>query len=197
MFNGFIYSNGQFFIASFVKDLIKGLSYLHYTEKMSHGNLKSSNCLVDSRFVLKISDFGLDELRTLHLPKIEITNTMRASLLWKPPEVLRRIKFESAFVSLNSNIILKDKSFASRCRADIYSFGIVLFEIVGKRGPWGDLLDRSEVISDRSYFAGSTIAKIKISQPVVEMLKQISREERLEDGEQSSVEHKKANLKVR
>ncbi len=30
----------------------------------SHGNLKSSNCVVDSRFVCKITDFGLPTLRS-------------------------------------------------------------------------------------------------------------------------------------
>ena len=35
------------------------MSYLHRTEIRVHGNLKSSNCVVDSRFVLKITDFGL------------------------------------------------------------------------------------------------------------------------------------------
>lgn len=39
------------------------MAYLHSTEINSHGNLKSSNCVVDSRFVLKITDFGLHELR--------------------------------------------------------------------------------------------------------------------------------------
>lgn len=39
------------------------MSFLHSTEILSHGNLKSSNCVVDSRFVLKITDFGLHELR--------------------------------------------------------------------------------------------------------------------------------------
>ena len=170
---------------------------MHYTERLSHGNLKSSNCLVDSRFVLKITDFGLDELRTLYLSKIEITKPMKASLLWKPPEVLRNIKLEPGLVSLNSNIILRDKPFAAKCKADIYSLGIIMYEIVGRRGPWGDLLDSNEVISERSYFTGNTIAKIKISNPFVEMLKQSSKEDiKLETDEHSSAEQKKESLKV-
>lgn len=39
------------------------MNFLHSTDIRSHGNLKSSNCVVDSRFVLKITDFGLHKLR--------------------------------------------------------------------------------------------------------------------------------------
>lgn len=39
------------------------MHYLHTTPIHSHGQLKSSNCVVDSRFVLKITDFGMHELR--------------------------------------------------------------------------------------------------------------------------------------
>lgn len=38
--------------------------FLHNSVIVSHGNLKSSNCVVDSRFVLKITDYGLQSLRT-------------------------------------------------------------------------------------------------------------------------------------
>ncbi|GFY70260.1 guanylate cyclase 32E, partial [Trichonephila inaurata madagascariensis] len=51
------------FIASLIGDIVRGMIYLHDSQLRSHGNLKSSNCLVDSRWVVKISDFGLHELK--------------------------------------------------------------------------------------------------------------------------------------
>ena len=39
------------------------MAYLHSTEIKSHGNLKSSNCVVDGRWVLKITDYGLTKFR--------------------------------------------------------------------------------------------------------------------------------------
>ena len=39
------------------------MAYLHNSDIKSHGRLKSSNCVVDNRFVLKITDFGIHELR--------------------------------------------------------------------------------------------------------------------------------------
>lgn len=51
------------FRGSLIHDIVRGMVYLHASEVKSHGNLKSSNCVVDSRFVLKIADFGLHELR--------------------------------------------------------------------------------------------------------------------------------------
>jgi len=44
-------------------NLFLGMSFLHNSAIQYHGNLKSTNCVVDSRFVLKITDYGLHSFR--------------------------------------------------------------------------------------------------------------------------------------
>lgn len=50
--------------------------FLHNGAICSHGNLKSSNCVVDGRFVLKITDYGLESFRD---PEPEQGHTLYAS----------------------------------------------------------------------------------------------------------------------
>jgi len=96
--------------------------YLHDSQIISHGNLKSSNCLVDSRWVLQISDFGLHEFRANQEPLCRAERDKRKQgLLWQPPEFLRAGC---------------PRGRGSQ-KGDVYSFSIVLFEIIGRKGPWG------------------------------------------------------------
>lgn len=44
--------------------LLQGMAFLHSCEVGVHGKLRSSNCLIDGRFVLKLSNFGLRTLTT-------------------------------------------------------------------------------------------------------------------------------------
>src|SRR5688572_11215447 len=48
---------------SVINDVISGMCYLHNSEHIFHGRLKSTNCLVDSRFCVKLADFGLPTFR--------------------------------------------------------------------------------------------------------------------------------------
>ncbi|XP_053326253.1 guanylyl cyclase C, partial [Spea bombifrons] len=55
------YPDGTFmdweFKISVMYDIAKGMSYLHSSKTEVHGRLKSTNCVVDSRMVVKITDF--------------------------------------------------------------------------------------------------------------------------------------------
>lgn len=48
---------------SLINDIISGMCYLHNSEHLYHGRLKSNNCLVDSRFCVKLTDFGLRKFK--------------------------------------------------------------------------------------------------------------------------------------
>ena len=43
---------------SFISDVVAALKYLHHSSVGVHGNLRSVNCLVDSRYVVRLSGFG-------------------------------------------------------------------------------------------------------------------------------------------
>lgn len=75
------------FRGSLIHDIVRGMVYLHASEVKSHGNLKSSNCVVDSRFVLKIADFGLHELRRPTYCGAEVEKNNYA--FWKGERVFR------------------------------------------------------------------------------------------------------------
>ncbi|XP_062442925.1 guanylyl cyclase C [Rhea pennata] len=75
------YPDGTFmdweFKISVMFDIAKGMSYLHSSKTEVHGRLKSTNCVVDNRMVVKITDFGCHSI----LPPRKD--------LWTAPEHLR------------------------------------------------------------------------------------------------------------
>lgn len=48
------------FRLSLLTDLVRGMRYLHSTALRVHGSLTSRNCVVDARWVLKVTDYGLN-----------------------------------------------------------------------------------------------------------------------------------------
>ncbi|KAK6105631.1 Adenylate and Guanylate cyclase catalytic domain family protein [Brugia pahangi] len=106
---------------SLLHDLVKGMYFLHNTFVGSHGKLKSSNCVVDSRFVLKVTDFGFHEL---HAMEDENTDEIGEHAfykrkLWTAPEILR-----------NPNAYRANGTKTG----DAYSFAIILHEMLFRKG---------------------------------------------------------------
>lgn len=115
------------------------MHYLHNSEVSVHGKLRSCNCLIDGRFVLKITDFGLTSLTTpLEIVKDEKYHKSEEllhiycfviililinflELLWVAPELLP--------LTLTPGIPATPKG-------DVYSFGIILEEIIIRGGPY-------------------------------------------------------------
>ncbi|ESN93770.1 hypothetical protein HELRODRAFT_88195 [Helobdella robusta] len=104
------------FKRSFICDCIQGLDYLHKSPIKSHGRMRSNNCLVDSRWVVKLSAWGL---ACLHGVKGYDSEEERW-LLWTAPELLNNPNPPQNGTPL----------------ADIYSLGIIFQEILYRCLPY-------------------------------------------------------------
>ncbi|CAA7020774.1 unnamed protein product [Microthlaspi erraticum] len=99
------------------EDLASALLYIHQNPGLTHGNLKSSNVLLGPDFESCLTDYGLS---TLHDPD-SAEETSAVSLFYKAPEC-------------------RDPRKASTQPADVYSFGVLLLELLTGRTPFQDLV---------------------------------------------------------
>ncbi|XP_026645152.1 retinal guanylyl cyclase 2 [Microtus ochrogaster] len=105
------------FKSSLLLDLIKGMKYLHH-RKFIHGRLKSRNCVVDGRFVLKVTDYGFNDI--LEMLRLSEEEPSEEELLWTAPELLRAPRG------------IRLGSFAG----DVYSFAIIMQEVMVRGAPF-------------------------------------------------------------
>ncbi|XP_057806094.1 uncharacterized protein LOC131021033 [Salvia miltiorrhiza] len=98
-------------------DIARGMNYLHHCNPpIIHRDLKSSNLLVDKNWTVKVGDFGLSRLK--HETYLT-TKTGKGTPQWMAPEVLRNEPSDE--------------------KSDIYSFGVILWELVTHKIPWDNL----------------------------------------------------------
>ncbi|XP_010519852.1 PREDICTED: serine/threonine-protein kinase EDR1 [Tarenaya hassleriana] len=98
-------------------DVAKGMNYLHTSHPtIVHRDLKSPNLLVDKNWVVKVCDFGLSRMK--HHTFLSSKSTA-GTPEWMAPEVLR------------------NEPANEKC--DVYSFGVILWELATTRIPWKGL----------------------------------------------------------
>lgn len=127
------------FRLSLLTDLVRGMRYLHSSPIKCHGALTSRNCVVDARWVLKITDYALPSF--YEAQGITPSQKSAKELLWTAPEILRNSK-------------------AFRCgtqAGDVYSFAIIMQEVVVRGEPYCMLSSSPEEI----------IAKLKKPPPLI------------------------------
>ncbi|EYC10243.1 hypothetical protein Y032_0056g2633 [Ancylostoma ceylanicum] len=129
---------GRTFQGSFLKHILNGLQYIHNSQIQFHGSLFLSNCVVDAYWVVRLTDFGVQqiiwdkmehkELESCRSVDIERLPTKYYQL---PPEVLRPL--------------IQNKQNKMICcgsqKADIYQLGMVIYQILYHTRPFSDKSD--------------------------------------------------------
>uniref|UniRef100_A0A8C9W873 Guanylate cyclase n=1 Tax=Scleropages formosus TaxID=113540 RepID=A0A8C9W873_SCLFO len=105
------------FKSSLIMDLIRGMKYLH-NHNVIHGRLKSRNCVVDGRFVLKVTEYGYNGI--MDCQKMIMEPQKPEDQLWTAPELLR-------------NPALERKG---TFKGDVFSFSIILQEVITRNSPF-------------------------------------------------------------
>lgn len=99
------------------EDLATGLLYIHQNPGLTHGNLKSSNVLLGSDFESCLTDYGLMSFRNPDFPE----ESSASSLFYRAPEC-------------------RDPRKPLTQQADVYSFGVLLLELLTGKTPFQDLV---------------------------------------------------------
>jgi serine/threonine protein kinase len=108
-------------------DISSGMAFLH-GKSIVHGDLKSLNVLLDINYRAKIADFGQAKIHVENATLLG--STVGGSLNYLAPELLERLQ-----VLGNGQISFQHGAKTTEY-SDIYSYGLVLWEITTRSAPF-------------------------------------------------------------
>ncbi|CAI5981855.1 unnamed protein product [Closterium sp. NIES-64] len=103
-------------------DVAKGMDFLH-KNNIIHRDLKAANLLMDENEVVKVADFGVARVKAGSGIMTAETGTYR----WMAPEVIEHRAYDH--------------------KADVFSFGITLWELLTGKLPYADLTPLQAAVS--------------------------------------------------
>ncbi|KAL3974673.1 lysine-specific demethylase 6A [Sarotherodon galilaeus] len=105
----------------------QGMDYLH-AKNIIHRDMKSNNIFLHEGLTVKIGDFGLATVKARWSGSHQVEQPS-GSILWMAPEVIR----------------MEDNNPYS-FQSDVYSYGIVLFELMTGELPYSQIGNRDQII---------------------------------------------------
>ncbi|CAD5220722.1 unnamed protein product [Bursaphelenchus okinawaensis] len=138
------------FHAAFVRDITLGLEYLHLSPIGYHGSLSPWSCVIDRNWGVRLTDFGISNPleRWEKQGLISIVNVQsdddksqaaqRTSALYMAPELLKN-RQNNKDRRMEQNWVAQSSS--RRQSGDIYSFGMVMYEILFRALPFPEGTD--------------------------------------------------------
>ncbi|VBB32384.1 unnamed protein product [Acanthocheilonema viteae] len=143
------------FHAAFIHDITQGLEYLHSSPIGYHGSLSPWACLIDRNWMVKLTDFGIADpierwekqgwisINALTSDDDKSGAKQKTSLLYCAPEMLKNRDLNRRSVKDHD---WKKQSKIHRQAGDIYSFGMVMHEILFRSLPYPEGTDINELI---------------------------------------------------